>query len=436
MNIYIDIEHKKRELHSKLLLGFESALKGNQVYLGKVMPLLQKGVFKPGIVHLKSITPSERRFTQMQFLKKNGFVITSIDEEVGVIQENSKYVALRYGNKTFNLVDKIFTHGNFDYKNLINKFPKNKGKIINSGNPRFDFWREDFKNFFKNVYYIKKKDYLLFSSNLNNIFTYQKLDQNISIEKELGYFQRGNSKKYLQSEKKLSKEFLRKILEFVNIVNKNFKEIKIIIRPHPTENPIEWKKFIGKKKNVFVIGEGDLSDWITYSKCVVHGGCTSGLEAVARGKIALSINSNKIRHGEKIPDMVSQKVQNKNQIIETINSILNDEFKMNFLKHKKFIKNRIVNISSKPAYKKITETWQNIGNKSLSDKNFNLILKSNFFAKSFIKSLIGITYKNHKFSKFSDYEIKEFKKRIIKINSKFNYIKFEILKDDLIRLHS
>ena len=76
MNIYIDIEHKKRELHSKLLLGFESALKVNQVYLGKVMPLLQKGVFKPGIVHLKSITPSERRFTQMQFLKIDFYLLS------------------------------------------------------------------------------------------------------------------------------------------------------------------------------------------------------------------------------------------------------------------------------------------------------------------------------------------------------------------------
>jgi surface carbohydrate biosynthesis protein len=435
VNIYIIIEHKKRELYSKLLLGFESVLKGNQVYLGNAMPLLQKGLFKPGIVHLKSITPSNSRISEMKFLKKKGFMITSIDEEVGVIQNNTKYVNLRYGNSTINLVDKLFVHGNFDYKNLVTKFPKNKKKIINSGNPRFDFWREDFKNFFKNIYYIKKRNYILFSSNLNNIFTYQKLETNISIQRKAGYFKRGISKKFIESERELSKKFLKKFLWFMNVIGKNFKDLIIIIRPHPTENPLEWREFIGNKKNVEIIGDGNLSDWITYSKCLVHGGCTSGLETVARGKVALSINSKTLKHGEEIPDIVSQKVQNENQIIKKISSIIKNKSNVSIFKHKKFIKNRVINISNKPAYIKINETWENIGNKKLSSQNANLLLKINFFSKSLVKSCIGIPYRNHKFKKFSKPEIKEFKKRIIKINSKFEDIKFEIIKDDLIRLY-
>ena len=88
-------------------------------------------------------------------------------------------------------------------------------------------------------------------------------------------------------------------MEVLDIINKNFKNLLIIIRPHPTENPLEWKKFIGDRKNVEIIGEGNLSDWITFSKCVLHGGCTSGLEAVARGKVAVDINSKNLNHGEK-----------------------------------------------------------------------------------------------------------------------------------------
>ena len=130
MNIYIIIEHKKRELYSKLLLGFESALKGNQVYVGNMLPLIEKGYFKPGIVHLKSITPSSNRIFQMKFLKKKGFIITSLDEEVGVIQNNNKYVNLRYGNSTLGLVDRLFTHGNFDIKNLTKKFPKKEKNLL------------------------------------------------------------------------------------------------------------------------------------------------------------------------------------------------------------------------------------------------------------------------------------------------------------------
>ena len=49
--------------------------------------------------------------------------------------------------------------------------------------------------------------------------------------------------------------------------------------------------------------------------------------------------------------------------------------------------------------------------------------------------MIGMKYKNHKFQKFSYDEIEQFKRRITKINYKFKDIKFEILKDDLIRLY-
>ena len=49
--------------------------------------------------------------------------------------------------------------------------------------------------------------------------------------------------------------------------------------------------------------------------------------------------------------------------------------------------------------------------------------------------MMGTPYKNHKFQKFSNEEIEEFKRRISEINSKFKNIKFEILKNDLIRLY-
>ena len=133
------------------------------------MPICQKKLLKPGIIHLKSITPSKRRIAEMKFLKTNGFMITSIDEEVGVVHDDTEYLNQRYGKVTVNLIDKLFAHGNFDLKNLIKKFPKYKKKIINSGNPRFDFWRNDFKNFFLKISYINKKIFYFFNNIINII---------------------------------------------------------------------------------------------------------------------------------------------------------------------------------------------------------------------------------------------------------------------------
>ena len=255
----------------------------------------------------------------------------------------------------------------------------------------------------------------MISSNLGNIFAYIKIERRLSIHKEAGYSKRGLSQKFITEDSKTSQKLLKKILEFLNIINDNFKNLYVIIRPHPTENPIEWKKFIGNRKNIEINGDGDLSDWITFSKCVVHGGCTSGIEADARNKIALDIKPKNLNHGAKIPTMVSQKIQTKNQIIKKISDIFyKKNYKPNNSKHKKFIKNRVINISNKPAYKVINETWENLGHKNLSQENSNLILRLNFFSKSLIKSMIGMKYKNHKFQKFSYDEIEQFKRRITK----------------------
>ena len=73
MNIYILLEIKKRELYSKVLLSAEAAMNGHEFYFGKLTPFLLKNVFKPGIVHFKSITPGISRINELKFLKKKNF---------------------------------------------------------------------------------------------------------------------------------------------------------------------------------------------------------------------------------------------------------------------------------------------------------------------------------------------------------------------------
>ena len=73
---------------------------------------------------MKSITPSKNRINKMLDLKKKGFKITSLDEEHGYIDENDNYVNQRYSSNTLDIVDKIFTCGVFDFKNIKKKISK------------------------------------------------------------------------------------------------------------------------------------------------------------------------------------------------------------------------------------------------------------------------------------------------------------------------
>ena len=72
MNLYLPIEVKVRELESKLLLAFAAVERGHEVLIGSktdvLVPALQ-GKLPKGVIHLKSLTPSDTLIEQMRILK-------------------------------------------------------------------------------------------------------------------------------------------------------------------------------------------------------------------------------------------------------------------------------------------------------------------------------------------------------------------------------
>ena len=68
--------------------------------------------------------------------------------------------------------------------------------------------------------------------------------------KKGGYFKRGLLLKDVKNVRKESQKVLKKIVEFINIINENFKNIHIVLRPHPTENLISGKNILDIKKTL------------------------------------------------------------------------------------------------------------------------------------------------------------------------------------------
>jgi len=91
MNIYLPVEIKSRELEGKLLLSLTAAERGHMVILGEkshTRGLAAKGVLPPGILHNKSLTPSEKALKLLDNLKNQNHIITCQDEEGGLIKAN------------------------------------------------------------------------------------------------------------------------------------------------------------------------------------------------------------------------------------------------------------------------------------------------------------------------------------------------------------
>ena len=70
MSVYIQMEIFNREIYSRLLLAMDYASHGHQSFLGNLLSYVERGFFKPGIVHFKSLTPSPDRLRQVELFKK------------------------------------------------------------------------------------------------------------------------------------------------------------------------------------------------------------------------------------------------------------------------------------------------------------------------------------------------------------------------------
>src|SRR6056297_3421602 len=146
MNIYIPIEIKVRELEGRLLLALAAAERGHSVIVGEkkdTIGLANKGLLPPGLIHLKSITPHESMKKMLARLKKNGHAVTVQDEESGLLDETyDTFARLRFSEETIKSVDKVLAWGEYDSRSLKQYYSSQSDKIVVTGSPRVDFWRE------------------------------------------------------------------------------------------------------------------------------------------------------------------------------------------------------------------------------------------------------------------------------------------------------
>ena len=164
MNIYIDVEISSRELDSSLLLAILAASKGHKVLISRLSEIIlgfKSGILAPGIFHTTNLAPTEQKILRHQNIINNGSIITSIDEEGGLIDHGyDKFAKIRYSDQTLEQSAAVFSWGSEDYEALKKIYNKHSNKIHITGSARADLWKSKFyeywetpKKFLKNLIY-------------------------------------------------------------------------------------------------------------------------------------------------------------------------------------------------------------------------------------------------------------------------------------------
>jgi len=331
--IYLILEVKKRELDSRCYFAIKACLQDYSVVITKKESFYRnKNFLKSGYVFLKSYGPNY--FEEIKKIKALGHKICAMDEE-GIMYFNEEdYKQKRIFEKNLDYIDYIFTWGNDDYKLVTSSLKKFKEKIFQTGSPRIDILKKPVNGIYhEEAKEIKKKhnNFFLF----NTFFTYTN-----HFYSSNNYFKKRNFAEALQSVgfskdsivykngiemEKLQRNTLNESITFVEKFAAKFKNKKLIIRPHPSENHKIWHDLSNKFENVETIyDERNACSWILASEFAISSNCTTSVESFLLNKLNYNFRPFKNEIVEfKLPKITGINISSADDMIKKIENFNN-----------------------------------------------------------------------------------------------------------------
>lgn len=386
MNIYIPVEVKVRELEGKTLLALAAAERGHTVVLGgkeDTLAFARRGTLKPGIFHEKSLTPSSGKLAALRELRARGHVITSQDEEHGLLDVSYEpFARLRYSKETYSIASRVLCWGAHDARGVRDLYgQEDSSTVVETGSPRVDLWRREFTE-----YYARNRDsltdeaghYVLVSSNLGTVLGVRPFWQLIDSLREK---HRGRVQQPVVAE--LEYSILRKagwlmclLSEYVRMIRTLAAAepgMRVVVRPHPVEVVEGWRVLIGDCPNVVVTREGPLSRWIRGAKVVIHNGCTSGFEAAVCGVPVIAYMPIRSEFERTVPNSVSYQTKSLGALLEAVRSVSNGGSlgvdPRRRMEEAAVLRERFANLDGPLAVDRIVDQWEQLSTASLKQAN-------------------------------------------------------------------
>ncbi|HET7410345.1 MAG TPA: surface carbohydrate biosynthesis protein [Paracoccaceae bacterium] len=289
-HLILPCETRVREFDAKLLLACCAADRGWRVSVGDIRAINRQAARLPqGIYIAKGVT--RRQAVAMRTMTRLGHTVTAWDEEGLVYVSPELYLATKVDAMAFDVPTLFFSWGEAN-ASAWRGHPSYAGTpIVATGNPRADLLRPELRGYFSDeVERLRRAHgkFILVNSNfasLNHLRPgegrHTRLLQNQGREtdpeqdSQLGFA--------------VHKELLFKnFLGMVPALARQFPEHKVILRPHPSENPETWREALSNYPNAEVVYEGNAVAWLLASAVLIHNGCTTAVESYLLDRPAIA----------------------------------------------------------------------------------------------------------------------------------------------------
>ena len=276
--LYLPIEIHSREIHSRLYLARTAALNGWCVVIGPRYELSELMQFLPRGSYLGiGFHSSAARIAQK--LKNVGHKVFSLDEEGMVRLPPRYYREFRVSKAIFDVSEKVicWSQGHFDE---IKEFEADNTKVVTIGSPRLDILAPEARTMFARDAGKIRKEYgkfILINSSFGTANNLNGLEHWRGELKKRGWFDTVDKSRYQEARICFQTRVFHLMRDLAAALAE--RSLKLVIRPHPSENLSSWKKLEADYPNIIsVVREGNVIPWILASEVMIHNGCTTAIE--------------------------------------------------------------------------------------------------------------------------------------------------------------
>ena len=316
--IFLPIEIKAREFHSKILFSLFATDYGFEVILGGQSELFEDlPRFGPGLYIDKSIAVTRR--DRFRYFRSLGNHIAAWNEEGLVYHNDNVYHATRTHGETFEQTDAFFAWGPRELKSILSLYPDTADKVFPTGNPRMDLLRPAFRGYCNTRIEQLRKQYgsiILINTNFPVYNFFKGFDAGIKI---FDAYPLADQHEYKSQFYEFSRKGYEGFMEAVPEIRKTFPEHTLVIRPAPSENADPWIERFGNQRRTLITKEGNVVEWIQAADAVVQFNCTTGVETFLLGVPAIAYRCVRSDTFEtELPNACSLEAFSREELIEQL----------------------------------------------------------------------------------------------------------------------
>jgi surface carbohydrate biosynthesis protein len=274
--LYLPVEVKSRELQGKAILAREVLEQGLNVVIGSAWPMVSwHDKMPPGIFFFKTMNTGDAQ--NMLLWAKHGHLIAALDEEMFGVRADADYISATVHPRAPALADLVCAQG----AAYARAFPFPVPLKI-TGNPRTKTYRLS-----------RGTDILvcLQSGNINNhgrSFE-EMVKKTLGLAQPLGTREGRAWAEILRASIAHECDVLPLMAATIAAVATAFPDRRVVVRPHPVEDPATWQFEQGNV--VLDGGEGIVDALEKAGTAIFVSGCTTGLDAYLAGVPAVRLGS-------------------------------------------------------------------------------------------------------------------------------------------------